>query len=88
MGLNGLHSPSTIRHSPHPKRKAPPDGPDEASLFLAEHCFLITAHLSPDRSGAGFSTDRRTSAFVSLLADFGATMVAKASQGQSLCLSG
>jgi hypothetical protein len=27
-------------------KKAPSDGPDEASLFLAEHCFLITAHLS------------------------------------------
>jgi len=51
-------------------------------------CFLIAAHLSPEISGAGFSTDRRTSAFISLMADFGGTMVAKASQGQSLCLSG
>jgi hypothetical protein len=40
------HSPMTIRHSPTPKKKAPPDGPDEASLFLAAHCFLIAAHLS------------------------------------------
>jgi hypothetical protein len=85
-------SPFAIDHSPFTyspeMQKAPPDGPDEASLFLAGHCFLITAHLSPDRSGAGFSTYHRTSAFVSFAADFGATMVAKASQGQSLCLSG
>jgi len=42
------------------------------------HSFLITAHLPPDRSGAGFGTypmvAHRT--------------VAKASQGQSLRLSG
>ena len=60
------------------KTKAPPDGPDEAEWLPKEYRYLIAAHLSPDRSGAGFSTypmdHHRT--------------VAKASQGQSLCLSG
>ena len=42
-------SPFGIDHSPFTyspeMQKAPPDGPDEASLFLSGHCFLIAAHL-------------------------------------------
>lgn len=57
--------------------KAPSDVPDEAMMH-GMHKDLITAHLLPPCGGTGFGTYRTDHR----------TMVAKASQGQSLHLSG